>query len=215
MEPSIKNALVYLPPGDVVQCPRRQVIYDEKQPAVGLYLIVTGSVQVSTTLEGGVHTVVGLYSADDFFGEASLLGGSARRKAIALEHSSLMYWSATEIEEQMKRQPKLGMALIQMLVVRCLDFEDRLQSLVLDNTLQRVERALLRLADQSSQCRSGDPVRIPKITHQLLSEYVGASREIVTVHMNRLRRRGLVRYSCRAMEIFADALKEQLGEPQR
>ena len=53
-----------------------------------------------------------------------------------------------EIEDQIERQPKLGMALIQMLVERCLDFEERLQSMALDKTPQRVALSMLSFAER-------------------------------------------------------------------
>ena len=53
-----------------------------------------------------------------------------------------------EIEEQVEKQPRLGIALMQMLVKRSLDYEERLQSFALDKTPERVVRTLLRFADR-------------------------------------------------------------------
>ena len=58
-----------------------------------------------------------------------------------------MSWTTAEIEEQSERQPKLGIALMQMLVKRGLDYQARLESFALDKTPERVVRSLLRFAD--------------------------------------------------------------------
>lgn len=211
----LEDALVYLPRKGVIEYSRSQIIYDEQHPSNGLFLVVRGRVKVSITMEDGSQTVTGIYGADDFFGECALLGASHQERAAALESTSLMSWTAEEIEEQIERQPKLGMALIQMLVERCLDLEERLQSLAVDKTPQRVALILLRFAGRLGKRGSDGASRIPPFTHQLLSEYLGTSREIVTFQMNRLRQQGLLRYSRKGIEVFEDALGEHLRTGMR
>ena len=43
-----------------------------------------------------------------------------REQATAMEKTTLMSWTRTDIEAQIERQPRLGVALIQVLVARCL-----------------------------------------------------------------------------------------------
>jgi CRP-like cAMP-binding protein len=207
----LEDALVYLPRKGLVEYKRGQVIYDEEHPSTGLSLVVQGRVKVAITTDGGTQTVTGIHCADDFFGECSLLGiGGYEERATALETTTLMTWTPGEIEEQIERQPKLGMALIQMLVERCLDLEERLHSLALDKTPQRVALVLSRLARRlGSRCADG-AMKFPPFTHQLLSEYVGTSREIVTFQMNHLRHEGFLRYSRKGIEVFVEALDEHL-----
>jgi CRP-like cAMP-binding protein len=206
-----EDALVYLPRKGLVEYRRGQIIYDEDHPSGGLYLVVHGRVKVSITVEDGSQTVTGIFCGDDFFGECSLIGDTNHQeRATALETATLMSWTATEIEEQIERQPKLGMALIQMLVGRCLDFEERLQSLALDKTPERIARNLIRFAERIGTRGADAAVRIPPFTHQVLSEYVGTSREMVTFQMNHLRQQGFLRYSRKGIEVFAEALEEHL-----
>ena len=142
-----EDALVYLPHKSVIDYRRGQVIYDEGQPSNGIYLVVRGRVKTSVPMDDGSQTVIEIFSAEDFFGESGLLDLSQRgESAMALENTALMSWTTAEIEEQVDRQPKLGMALIQMLVDRCLEFEERLQSFALDKTPERIMRALLRFS---------------------------------------------------------------------
>ena len=42
-------------------------------------------------------------------------------------------------------------------------------------------------------------------THELLSQYVGTSREIVTHYMNQFRRQGYLRYSRKGILLHRDA----------
>jgi CRP/FNR family transcriptional regulator, cyclic AMP receptor protein len=207
----VEDALVYLPHKAVVDYRRGQVIYDESQPSNGIYLVVRGRVKSSVPLENGSQTVVEIYGPEDFFGESGLLDlGKRGESAVALEPAALMSWSTAEIEDQVERQPKLGLGLIQALVGRCLGFEERLQSFAVDKTPERIMRALLRFAERFGSLGEDDGMRVPPMTHQLISEYVGTSREIVTFQMNRLRQEGYIRYSRKGIDVYADSLNEHL-----
>jgi CRP-like cAMP-binding protein len=49
-------------------------------------------------------------------------------------------------------------------------------------------------------------------THELLSQYVGTSREIVTHYMNQFRRMGYLQYSRRGIVMYRDAFQEWLRQ---
>jgi len=207
----IEDALMYLPRKGVTDYRKGQVIFDENAPSRGLHLVVQGRVKVAIPLDNGAQTVVDIFTTDDFFGESSLLGPSKySERAVALDNVTLMSWTSAEIEEQVERQPRLGIALLQMLVKRGLDYEERLQSFALDKTPERVVRALLRFADRLGSRTDDGSVKIPPLTHQVISEYVGTSREIVTFQMNYLRQKGMLRYSRKGIQVYVDALQEHL-----
>ena len=175
--------------------------------------MVQGRVKVFIPLDNGAQTVVDVFTTDDFFGENALLGESQiPERAVALDPVSLMSWTGQEIEEQVERQPRLGVALLQMLVKRVLDYEERLQSFAVDKTPERVVRALLRFADRLGTRSEDGSITIPPLTHQILSEFVGTSREIVTFHMNHLRQKGYLRYSRKGIQIYVEALREHLQQ---
>jgi len=56
-------------------------------------------------------------------------------------------------------------------------------------------------------------VRMMPFTHELLSQYVGTSRELVTQCMNQFRRQGYVRYSRQCILLHRDALNNWLEQP--
>jgi hypothetical protein len=53
-------------------------------------------------------------------------------------------------------------------------------------------------------------MRIDSLTHQTIADYVGTSREIVTLEMNRIRQLGLIQYNLRYIDIYSSALAEVL-----
>ena len=209
----MEDALMYLPRRGVTGYTKGQIIFEEHNPSKGLHLVVQGRVKVFIPLDNGAQTVVDVFTTDDFFGENALLGESQiPERAVALDPVSLMSWTGQEIEEQVERQPRLGVALLQMLVKRVLDYEERLQSFAVDKTPERVVRALLRFADRLGTRSEDGSITIPPLTHQILSEFVGTSREIVTFHMNHLRQKGYLRYSRKGIQIYVEALREHLQQ---
>lgn len=208
----MEDALMYLPRKGVTDYRKGHIIFDEHQPSKGLHLVVQGRVKVTVPLDDGTQTVVDIFTTDDFFGESSLLGSTHySERATSLDNVTLMSWTSGEIEEQVEKQPRLGIALLQMLVKRGLDYEERLQSFALEKTPERVVRSLLRFADRLGTRTDDGSIKIPPLTHQVISEYVGTSREIVTFQMNQLRQKGYLRYSRKGIQVYTDALREHLN----
>jgi len=202
---------MYLPRKGVNEFPKGVTIFDETNPSRSLHLVVQGRVKFAAPLDNGSQTVVDIFTTDDFFGESALLG-SARRieRAVALDKVTLMSWDSTEIEDQVQRQPRLGIALMQMLVKRTMDYEERIQSFALDKTPERIAGSLLRFAVRLGTQNDEGWVRIPPLTHQLISEYVGTSREIVTFQLNQLRQKGYLRYSRQGIQVSMESLRNYL-----
>jgi len=208
-----EDALIYLPRKALSSFTKGQVIFDEHHPAEGLYLVLHGRVKVTVLLDDGSETVLDIFSTDDFLGESSLLGSvPGYERAVALDNVSLMSWTVREIEEQSERQPKLGIAFIQMFVKRGIDYQSRLQSFALDKTPERFVRCLLRFAERMGTRTEDGCINIPPLTHQLLAKYVGTTREIITLQMNQFRHKGLLRYSRKGIQIYDEALREFLRQ---
>jgi CRP/FNR family transcriptional regulator, cyclic AMP receptor protein len=207
----MEDALMYLPHKGVTEYSKNTVIFDDANPSQSLHLVVQGRVKFAAPLANGRQTIVDIFNTDDFFGERCLLRSEPQSEvATALDSVSLMSWDAAEIEDQVQRQPRLGLALMQILVKRTLDYEKRIQSFALDRTPERLICALLHFADRMGAQTEDGLVRIPPLTHQLISEYVGTSREIVTFQLSHLRQNGFVRYSRQGIDVYVDALRNRL-----
>ena len=211
-ERRLEDALTYLPRKTVAEFRRGQVIYDQTRPSRGIYLVIDGRVKVATPVDNA-QIVTGIFSKDDFFGDIGLIGSDAHPEmATAMERTTLMTWTTAELEEQIQKQPKLGLALIQVLVGRCLALQDRIEAFAYDKTPKRITRALIDMAERMGRRVEDGALRMPPLTHQFLSDYVGTSREIVTFQMNQLRRQGFIRYSRKAIDVHLEALREHLRE---
>ena len=68
--------------------------------------------------------------------------------------------------------------------------------------------------DDGAEGDEDGSVHMAPFTHELLSQYVGTSREIVTHYMNQFRRQGYLRYSRKGILLYRDAMKDWLRQQQ-
>jgi CRP/FNR family transcriptional regulator len=211
--PYSDDPLSYLPRRQVREFAKNRVIYSPLQPSDHLYVVILGRVKLATAAEDGCQTIARIVCTEGLFGESSLIAPRAcAETATALDAVSLMSWSRGEIEQHIEREPSLGLALTQYMVRQCLVLQDRIESMAIHKTPERVMLALIQLAETLGTPMPDGSVRISALTHYAIAEYVGTSREIVTFQMNRLRRLGMLRYSRRSIEVYAQALAESLRQ---
>jgi CRP/FNR family transcriptional regulator, cyclic AMP receptor protein len=209
----LEDPLAHLPCSTIVEYRKGQIIYSQDQPSTTLYLVIDGKVKVSRVADDGHQVVVDIYQSDEFFGESAFLNLPHRcEQATALENTKLMTWTTAEIEDIATKRPRLAVALLQILVQRTVDFTHRIESFSLDNIARRLARSLIRFSERLGTAETDGSVRMAPFTHELLSQYVGTSREIVTHYMNQFRRQGYLRYSRKGIILYRDAFKDWLRQ---
>jgi CRP/FNR family transcriptional regulator len=190
-----------------------QSIYSQDQPSASIYLVIEGKVKVSRMTDAGHQVILDIYQTDEFFGESGLLNLPHRaEQAIAMENSRLMTWTTAEIEDIVVKRPRLAVALMQILVQRTREFGHRIESFSVDNISRRLARSLIRFSERLGTVETDGSVNLAPFTHELLAQYVGTSREIVTHYMNQFRRQGYLRYSRKGIVLYRDAFKEWLRQ---
>jgi len=210
---SFEDPLTYLPRKSVQEFAKKRVIYSAQQPSDSLYVVILGRVKITTVSNDGGETISRIVNAEGLFGESCLIGSQARLEtATALDAATLMSWTRAEIESHIEREPRLGIALSQHLVRKCLELQGRIESMAVHKTPERVMLALIQLGTTLGTPTGDGYTRIASLTHHTIAEYVGTSREIVTFQMNRLRRKGLLRYSRKFIDILPQALHQALAE---
>jgi len=210
-KPSLEDPLAHLPCSSVLEYRNGQVIYSQDQPSTNIYLVIDGKVKVCRLAEDGRQIVVDIYQTDEFFGESAFLNSATRdEQAVALENTKVMTWTAAEIMDIAIKRPHLAVALLQILVQRATEFGQRIQSFSVDNIARRLARTLIRFSERLGQSHEDGSVEMMPFTHELLSQCVGTSREIVTHYMNQFRRQGYLQYSRKGIVLYHTAMHDWL-----
>jgi CRP/FNR family cyclic AMP-dependent transcriptional regulator len=206
-----EDVLACLPRAAIQSFGKGQQVYGPASDPNCIYLVVEGRVKLSRLTESGTTVVVNIYQAGDLFGESALLSVARKaEEAQALGACSLMAWSAAEVLALIASNPRLAVALMQVVAKRCLEFKNRLESFLADDASHRLARALLDFADRSDGNPDDHAIHIAPLTHELLAQYVGTSREIVSHHMAAFRRHGYVGYSRKGILVHRDVMRNWL-----
>ncbi len=202
--------LAYLPSSTVRKCKKEQVIYGPDQGSASIYMVVTGKVKVHRIAQEGREVLVDIYHVHEFFGDSALVGAMhGHEKAVALEPgTSVMMWTGTEVEDLILRCPRLGIALLQVMAQRCIHFGWRIESFASDPIERRLARTLIRFSERFGKVLEDGSIEMIPLTHEMLSQYVGTSREVITHHMTEFRRHGYLRYSRKEVIIYPDAIMQ-------
>jgi CRP-like cAMP-binding protein len=100
-----------------------EAIVKEGDPGVGMYIIVSGTVQILQVGEGGGQLQLATLTIGDFFGEQALLDDSPRTaSAYASETCRIIGFFRPDLLELIESNPRLGLKIImrlsQMISVR-------------------------------------------------------------------------------------------------
>jgi CRP-like cAMP-binding protein len=210
----LENPFAYVPCSLIQTYKKEEVIYSPNQFSASVYLIVAGKVKVHGIAHDGCEWLIDIYHRNELFGDSALIGSLNACKAVALEaHTRVMRWTGNEVEKLILRQPELGIALLQIVAQRCYDFRSRIESFLSDTVDARLGRALIRFGERFGNVMHDGSVEMMPLRHKLLSQYVGSSREVITQHLNRLRRDGYLRYSPGEFVIYPDAIRMSCCAP--
>jgi CRP/FNR family cyclic AMP-dependent transcriptional regulator len=210
---ALEDPLAHLPCSSILEYKKGQMIYNQNQPSTSIFLIIEGRIKVCRLGDDGHQVVVDIYQPDEFFGESALLNLPHRcEQATAVENTKLMAWSTAEIEDIIMKRPRLSVALLQILVQRTIDFTHRIESFSVDNIARRLARSLIRFSERQGTVEDDGSVRMTPFTHELLSQYVGTSREIVTHYMNQFRLQGYLKYSRKGIILYREAFRDWLRQ---
>jgi CRP/FNR family transcriptional regulator len=212
LQARIEDVVAHLPASSATEYGKGQTIYDPDSLSNNIYLVVSGKVGLSQIAEDGREVLLEIVRPEELFGESAFINVPCRsQRATVIEKAQLMTWVASDIEDLVMKQPRLAVALLQILAQRNADFTRRIESFAIDSIERRLARSLLRFSERLGTLEEDGSVRMMPFTHALLSQYVGTSREIVTQYMNRFRKQGYMTYSRHGIFLYRDALERMLA----
>jgi CRP-like cAMP-binding protein len=203
----LEDALEYLPIASTMEYGPGQMIYGPDHLSKSIYLVVAGKVGISQIAEDGSEVLLEIVRDDELFGESAFLDAPRRsERATAIEKAMLMSWAISDMEDLVTKRPRLAVALLQILAQRNADFVRRIESLSIDTIQRRLARSLIRFSERLGTPEEDGSVRMMPFTHEMLSRYIGTSREIVTQHMSWFRKQGYVDYSRQGIRLHREPL---------
>ena len=194
------------------ECGTGQVIYGPEYPSTSIYLLVAGKVRISQFAADGTDVLLDIIRPEEIFGESAFLDArNVSERATAAEMCKVMSWEVSDMEKLVSNRPRLAVALLQVFAQRNAQAALRIASFATDTIEQRLARSLLHFSKRLGTVEPDGTERMMPLTHVLLSQYVGTSREIVTHYMTRFRNKGYVQYSRQGIVLYRNDLQNILA----
>ena len=145
-------------PGDVV--------FEEGDPGEVLYVIQSGSIELSRTGPAG-RTRMAILGAGEFLGEMSVVIGSSRSaRAVATTETQTLELDGETLEAMCMDRPEIAIRIIRRLAARLIDSERRMSALGMDDLLRPIVSVLLHRAQADPE----QGLRIPTTLRRLAEE---------------------------------------------
>ena len=206
-----QDVLAHLPASKTTTYYKGEMIYDMDTSPRSIYLVIKGTVGISQRAQDGTDVLLDIVRPEELFGESAFLETSRpSERAQAIENAELMTWAVSEMEDLVTKRPRLAVALLQVFAQRNAEYTRRIESFAIDSVAKRLARSLLRFSERMGIQGESGPVWMMPLTHQMLSRYIGTSREIVSHHMNQFRKNGYVTYSRSGISLHRDTLRRLL-----
>ena len=158
--------------------PSGAMIMTATQPGEIAYIVLNGTLKVSTLETGGRELTLALLGPGEIVGELALADRSGRSADVTALESSTLVWIDRGSFEALRRDiPAITENLLRLLARRLRLVNAQLQAMATLDVHGRVARQLLALADALGEELPDGGVRIPlRITQSDLAALVGATR---------------------------------------
>lgn len=186
------------------------IVFSQGDPADAVFYVQKGKVKVTVVSQQGKEAVVAILEADEFFGEACLVGQSQRIATVAtMMESVIVRLEKAAIIRVIHEEPAFSEMFIAHLVGRTIRVEADLVDQLFNSSEKRLARLLLLLANFGKEGKP-EPI-IAKISQETLAEMIGTTRSRVSFFMNKFRKLGFIHYNG-GIEVHPSLLNAVLHE---
>ncbi len=187
--------------------PKDSIIFAPGDAPEALYVLRSGLVKLSHVSEDGQESILRVFGPGDVFGELLLAVRARPFLATALTSCVVTVVQGKTFLQLLSTIPKIGFNFIGVL-------SRHLAEMALDRaqashkwSCDRLVLTLLKLSKAHGEEREGRTSIVLPLTHQILADMIGTSRETVSRHLARLQREGIVTQRGRTLLIHEARLK--------
>lgn len=191
-----------------------EYIYMAGEEARSVYYLRQGLVKTSIVSEEGEELILGVHKPGEVFGELCLCSGERREQALALEPSEIVEITLEHLLNHLRQNSQALTDFLKGVLHHLSGAQVQLQMLAFDKTSERLARTLLKLAEELGKPIPEGVELEHYIKQEDLARMIGASREVASSSLNRLRTLGWVHYSRKGrITVNTEALRTFLVTP--
>ncbi|HVZ66665.1 MAG TPA: Crp/Fnr family transcriptional regulator [Patescibacteria group bacterium] len=171
----------------------KTVFYEGDTPSK-IYFIKKGFVKMYRMSPEGRSTIIYLYGPGSILAVRALTNQDKQLKhtAEAITDVEIVTLSEKDYFDALEQNPEYLVDLLHVFIERLNYTERKLEGFILTDTTARVSSFLYDLVKRFGDVKNNSATLPVPLTHQTISEFVGAFRETVTVAINRLKKEGIL-----------------------
>ncbi|MGY2849094.1 CRP/FNR family cyclic AMP-dependent transcriptional regulator [Bradyrhizobium sp. USDA 4509] len=183
--------------GQLISYKRGETLFRQGDPHNGIVVIETGLVRSFYTAPGGREITLAYWLPGNFVGGPEVFGGGVHMwSAVAAKQSVVTYLPGSDIRDLTRELPDFAVAIIDALSFKARCYSSLAQMLGTRSLSQRLAHVLLHLAqtygfDETEA--DGGILIAAAFTHAEIANLIGATRQWVTISLNRLQKSGVLR----------------------
>ena len=186
----------------LVSCPRRRPLYPQGEQADTLYALGSGRVRVVRETGHERALTVAYRVGGDLVGETAVVAHKTYQEAAtSIEPVEAVAVPIARVKKLLASDAGFGYSMLRLMVERRLEAERRIESLLSRTVESRVAEFLIDAADRHGIPESRGILIGVKYTHQEIADFVGSTRETVTVTLGDLKRRAMILYDHRRVVV--------------
>ncbi len=166
-------------------------------------IVISGRVKVFCSAADGTEMVLAVRGPGALLGELAAIDGQPRSASVrSMESVEIMAVGTTAFTTFLHAHPRAMWLLLRILTGRLRDADRKRAEFGVHDTLSRVARRLVELAERFGEpAGSGIRITLP-FTQDELAGWVGASREAVAKALRTLRARGYLQTQRRTVTVL-------------
>lgn len=170
----------------------REHLLKEGAPADGIHIILSGIVESTHAGTQGRELMLSTWEAGDFVGAPYILGDHRHSwSARALGKVEALHLDQDAIRRLIAQSPSFAIALIECLGFKGETYSMLAQTLAGQKAAERLILLLVKLCENAAQDESG-PISLGRITQANLARMIGATRQSISLILNRLQDDGII-----------------------
>jgi CRP/FNR family cyclic AMP-dependent transcriptional regulator len=193
----------------VVECGRRvdfdsgDSLFRQGEPHRGIFVLLAGAVRSFYVSPNGREITLANWSAGNFVGGPDIFGDGVHVwSGTAIEPGYAVRLPGVAVRELMMQIPSFAIGLIQGLAFKGKCYSALLQMLGTRSVVERLAQLLLNLMELHGIDTDGSIIIAAPASHEELAAMVGATRQWVSITLERLRKRGVIQIRNRRLVIL-------------
>ena len=168
-------------------------IYERSSRADGIFIVQRGRIVLRSRVKNGRGFVPMIVGPDETFGSEGLAPGAGyATDATADVETETLFLGTERVRNLMRERPQHAMALVAQVMAERSCLCDRLREIATLSVEQRLIAALVRFAGSGTFVAPDGRLELTAARYRILCEYVGATRESVSLVLGKLAAEDLV-----------------------